>query len=284
MMRLALLAGVALMFALPAWCGDLRLLSPQVHNGEVAVLRWQGEPLSFGVVRFRDEVLYLYPDIGGAVILLPVGLETPAGDYPLRAALTDLQGRTTAKELVLRVDYKERPEEHLTLPERMVTPDVETVARINREAKRLNEKFALRSPRFWTTFARPVSEPVNSVFGKRRVLNGKPKSPHSGTDFRSPSGTPVRSISNGQVTLVSDLFYTGQTVVVDHGEGLFSLYAHLSKILVEEGHDLRVGDILGEVGSTGRSTGAHLHLTVRLLGERVDPLALIDVFENHLDL
>lgn len=284
MMRLALLAGVALMLALPAWCGDLRLLSPQVHNGEVAVLRWQGEPLSFGVVRFRDEVLYLYPDIGGAVLLLPVGLETPAGDYLLRAALTDLQGRTTAKELVLRVDYKERPEEHLTLPERMVTPDAETVARINREAKRLNEKFALRSPRFWTTFARPVSEPVNSVFGKRRVLNGKPKSPHSGTDFRSPSGTPVRSISNGLVALVSDLFYTGQTVVVDHGEGLFSLYAHLSKILVEEGHDLRVGDILGEVGSTGRSTGAHLHLTVRLLGERVDPLALIDVFENQLDL
>ncbi len=74
---------------------------------------------------------------------------------------------------------------------------------------------------------------------------------------------------------MDDLFYTGKTVVVDHGEGLFSLYAHLSKVVVEEGHELLVGDVLGEVGSTGRSTGAHLHLTVKLLGERVDPLSLL---------
>ena len=111
-------------------------------------------------------------------------------------------------------------------------------------------------------------------------MNGKPKSPHSGTDFRSPSGTPVHSISNGRVTLVDDLFYTGKTVVIDHGEGLLSVYAHLSKALVAEDVELQIGDVLGEVGSTGRSTGAHLHLTVRLLGERVDPLALLDIFET----
>ena len=278
MIRLVSLLFVLLVLASPAWCGELTLLSPQVHNGDVAVLRWQGEPLSFGVVRFKDEVLYMYPDPVGAVALLPVSLDTPAGDYPLVAALVDRQGRTTAAELILRVDYKKRPEEKLTLPERMVTPVAKDLARTNREHKLLNQKFALRSPRLWTTFARPVSDPVNSVFGKRRVLNGKPKSPHSGTDFRSPSGTKVRSISNGRVALVAELFYTGQTVVVDHGEGLFSLYAHLSKVLVEENQELQVGDVLGEVGSTGRSTGAHLHLTVKLLGERVDPLALLAVF------
>jgi murein DD-endopeptidase MepM/ murein hydrolase activator NlpD len=114
-------------------------------------------------------------------------------------------------------------------------------------------------------------------------MNGKPKSPHSGTDFRSSVGTPVRSISSGRVVLVSDLFYTGQTVVVDHGEGLLSVYAHLSKILVEENHELQVGDVLGKVGSTGRSTGAHLHLTVRLLGERIDPLALLAIFDDSLN-
>ncbi|MGK2944866.1 MAG: M23 family metallopeptidase [Desulfuromonadales bacterium] len=283
MMRLLLLLSLSLLLTWPAWCGDLSLLSPQVNNGEVAVLRWQGEPLSFGVVRFRDEVFYLYPDTGGAVVLLPVGLDVPTGDYPLLSALIDLHGRTMATELVLRVDYKERPKEHLSLPERMVTPDAKAVARISRESDLLNEKFALRSPRFWTTFQRPVSEPVSSVFGKRRVMNGKPKSPHSGTDFRSPHGTPVQSISNGQVALVSDLFYTGQTVVVDHGEGLLSLYAHLSKVVVEVGHEIMAGDVLGEVGSTGRSTGAHLHLTVRLLGERVDPLALLAISEAYLN-
>jgi murein DD-endopeptidase MepM/ murein hydrolase activator NlpD len=244
------------------------------------LLRWQGEPLSFGVVRFRDEIIYLYPDTAGAVALLPISLDVPAGDYPLPAALVDLKGRTTAMELVLHVVDKKRPVEHLTLPERMVTPEKKDVDRINRESHLLNEKYDLRSSRFWTTFERPVDGAVSSVFGKRRTMNGKPKSPHSGTDFRGPSGTPVHAISNGRVALVADLFYTGNTVVVDHGEGLLSLYAHLSKVLVEEGHELLVGDVLGHVGSTGRSTGAHLHLSVRLLGERVDPLSLLNVLKD----
>ena len=279
-MRLVLILFLSLVLTQQAWCGELTLSSTRVHNGEVAVLRWQGEPLSFGVIRFKDEIFYLYPDRGGSVALLPISLDTPAGNYPILAAMVDLQGQTTATELLLRVDYKDRPEEHLTLPERMVTPKGKTVARINRESRLLNEKYALQSTRVWTTFERPVDDPVNSVFGKRRVLNGKPKSPHSGTDFRSRSGTPVRSISNGRVVLVGDLFYTGKTVVVDHGEGLISLYAHLSKVMVEEGHDLLVGEVLGKVGSTGRSTGAHLHLTVRLLKTRVDPLALLAVFDT----
>lgn len=264
-----------LFFSGPSWSGELILSPPQVHNGEVAVLKWQGEPLSFGVVRFRDDVIYLYPDAGGALALLPVGLNVPAGDYPLSAALVDLKGRTTAEELTLRVEYLARPEEHLTLPERMVTPVKADTERIRREAALLNEQFALRSSRLWTTFEAPVDGPVSSVFGKRRTMNGQPKSPHSGTDYRSPSGTPVLSISNGRVLLVSDLFYTGNTVLVDHGEGLFSLYAHLSEVLVDQGHELLVGEVLGKVGSTGRSTGAHLHLSVRLLGERIDPLALL---------
>ena len=280
-MRALLMVFFSLLFTSPTWGGELTLLSPRVHNGEVALLRWQGEPLSFGVVRFRDKVFYLYPDPGGAVVLLPVGLNVPAGEYPLTVALADMRGLTTAAELTLRVDYKKRPEEHLTLPERMVTPVVKDLARIQRESDLLNQQYALRSQRLWTTFALPVSDPISSVFGKRRVMNGKPKSPHSGTDFRSPSGTPIHSISNGRVALVADLFYTGQTVVVDHGEGLLSVYAHLSKVLVEEENELQVGDVLGEVGSTGRSTGAHLHLTVRLLEERVDPLALLAILDDE---
>lgn len=263
-----------------AWCEKLVLLTPQVYNGEVAVLRWQGKPLSFGVVRFNNDVLYLYPDSAGAIVLLPVGLDAPAGDYAVVAALVDQLGQTTSAELMLRVDYKTRPEEHLALPERMVTPSKKDLARINREANLLNETFSLRSPRFWTAFEAPVDDEVSSVFGKRRIMNGKQKSPHSGTDFRSPTGTPVRPISNGRVALVADLFYTGNTVVVDHGEGLFSLYGHLSEVVVNEGHDLLANEVLGRVGSTGRSTGAHLHLTVKLLGERVDPLALLAVLKD----
>lgn len=275
MIRLAMIL-VSLLFSCSAWCGELTLLSNQVYNGEVAVLRWQGEPLSFGVVRFNDDVFYLYSDPEGAVALLPVSLDFLAGEYPLSAALVDLHGRTTTAELMLRVEHKKRPIEHLSLPERMVTPVQKDVERIKREADLLNSKYETKSPRLWSSFERPVHDPVSSVFGKRRLMNGKPKSPHSGTDFRSPAGTLVHSISNGRVVLTADLFYTGQTVVVDHGEGLISIYAHLSKVLVQEGDDLSVGGVLGRVGSTGRSTGAHLHLSVRLLEERIDPLALLD--------
>jgi len=280
MRQLWLLLVFTFFLASSVFSGELLLRSEQINNGEVAVLQWHGEPLSFGVVRFNEEVYYLYPDSDGAIALLPVGLGVAAGHYPIIAAMVDLQGQTSTTELLLTVVDKERPEEHLTLPKRMVSPGKQDSARISREHTHLKEVFAGRSPRFWTTFERPVDDVVNSVFGKRRVLNGKPKSPHSGTDFRSPSGTPVCPISNGRVALVSDLFYTGNTVVVDHGEGLFSLYAHLSEVLVEAGHDLLVTDVLGKVGSTGRSTGAHLHLTVKLFGERIDPLALLAAFKD----
>ncbi len=263
----------------PAWC-ELKLVTPEVHNGEVAVLQWQGEPLSFGVARFMDKVIYLYPDVAGAIALLPVALDTSPGLYAISAALVDKKGKTISRDIKLQVTLKERPVEHLSLPERMVSPGGNDLERIRRESELLTETFSGMSDRTWTIFKPPVEEPINSVFGKRRIMNGKPRSPHSGTDFRSPKGTPVRTISNGRIVLVDDLFYTGKTVVLDHGEGLFSLYAHLSKVLVEEGHELLVGDVLGEVGSTGRSTGAHLHLTVKLLGERIDPQSLLHLFNK----
>lgn len=275
MRRWFLLLVMMLAWLSPAWSGDLSLVSPQVYNGELAILRWHGEPLSFGVVRYRGQVIYLYPDRQGAIALLPVSLDTEAGNYPLLAAVVDRQGQTTFSELMLQVVNRSRPEEHLTLPKRMVSPSAADLARIQRESALLEAIFAERSPRYWTYFQRPVNGPVSSVFGKRRILNGQPKSPHSGTDFRGSRGTPVRTISNGRVVLAAALFYTGKTVVIDHGEGLFSLYAHLSSILVNVGDDVLGGEIVGKVGSTGRSTGPHLHLTVKLLGERIDPLALV---------
>lgn len=278
-MRLVMACLITLVAASNAWC-ELSLQKTTVHNGDVALLRWRGDPLSFGVARFRDHVIYLSPDSDGAVALLPVGLDTPPGTYPVTAALVDETGRTIPRELSLQVVAKERPLEHLQLPERMVTPSARDSARIARENKRLKAIYQRRSERSWTRFVRPVNDPISSVFGKRRMMNGKPRAPHSGTDFRSAAGTPVFSISNGRTVLVDELFYTGKTVVVDHGEGLLSIYAHLSETAVETGQALLAGETLGKVGSTGRSTGAHLHLSVRLLGERVDPVSLLSVLDE----
>ncbi len=260
--------------------GEL-LLTPQVvKNGGVAVLRWTGEPPDFGVVRLADRIIYLYPDRAGAIALLPVPLDMPPGLYPLPTAVVAADGTTHAFELELQVRHQPRPEESLTLPERMVSPsEPADLERIARDSLLLNDVFARQSERVWDTFARPVAEPVSSVFGKRRLLNGQPRAPHSGTDFRSPAGTSVRALSSAQVVLVEELFYTGRTVVLDHGEGLFSVYAHLSASTVQAGEAVSVGEVIGKVGSTGRSTGPHLHLSVRLLGARVDPMLLLEALQ-----
>jgi len=280
------LAGLWLALAVfPSVCGaQLTLLPQQVNNGEAVLLRWQGETPSFGVVRFNERVFSMDPSADGAVVLLPVPLDLPGGDYPLLAAIADRRGQTTAVELVLTVTVGERPVEKLTLPERMVTPRrPEDLARIERDRRILADLFAVESERLWDEFVRPVDDPVSSIFGKHRLLNGKPRAPHSGTDFRSPRGTPVRTIAAGRTVMVAELFYTGRTVVVDHGAGLLSLYAHLSASDLLPGQILAAGETIGLVGSTGRSTGPHLHLTVRLHGERVDPLALIELMARVSD-
>ncbi|MCK4535578.1 MAG: M23 family metallopeptidase [Desulfuromonadales bacterium] len=280
------LIAALLFFLTQASCfaGELLLAPQEVINGGVAVLHWVGASPDFAVVRFADKVIYLYPDRDGAVALLPVPLDMPPGNYPLLAAVADKQGETTAVELELQVRYMERPQESLTLPVEMVSPrDPEVLSRIERESRLLNQLFSGQSERLWDTFVRPVDEPISSVFGKRRLLNGQPRAPHGGTDFRSPAGTHVRAMSSGRVVLCRDLFYAGKTVVLDHGEGLFSLYAHLSSYTVRESQSLSVGDVVGKVGNTGRSTGPHLHLTVRLLGERIDPIDFLETLSWKQD-
>ena len=115
-------------------------------------------------------------------------------------------------------------------------------------------------------------------FGRRRVLNGIPKSPHAGQDYTAPAGTPVKSVAGGTVRLAGDLYYSGLTLFVDHGAGLVSVYMHLEKLLAAEGETVTAGQVIGRVGSTGRATGPHLHLGVRLFEQRVDPETLWGLF------
>ena len=122
---------------------------------------------------------------------------------------------------------------------------------------------------------RPVPDAANSSFGTRSIYNGEARSPHGGTDFLSPAGRPIKAPNAGRVVLAAPLYFTGGTVVIDHGLGMFSLFAHLSTIGVREGQVVKTGDVIGEVGATGRVTGPHLHWAVRLGGARVDPLSLI---------
>ncbi|MEE8178340.1 MAG: M23 family metallopeptidase, partial [Acidobacteriota bacterium] len=118
-------------------------------------------------------------------------------------------------------------------------------------------------------------------FGKRSILNGQPRSPHSGTDFRAGEGTPIQAPNAGKVLLAAELYYSGNVVILDHGMGMYSYFAHLSRRAVSEGEQISAGEIIGYVGATGRVTGPHLHWTLRLSGARVDPLSLMEVLAGE---
>lgn len=180
---------------------------------------------------------------------------------------------------VLVVKPKAFPTRRLTVDEAFVNPPPEVTRRIEEEAARLAQVWKSSPPeRLWTeSFVRPVPQPANSRFGSRSILNGQPRSPHGGADFASPAGTPIRAPNAGRVVIAGDLYYTGGTVVVDHGLGLVSLFAHMSRIDVREGQQVDRGAVVGAVGATGRVTGPHLHWTLRADGARVDPLSLLAV-------
>ena len=162
---------------------------------------------------------------------------------------------------------------------KFVDPPASALPRIVEETKLLNELFR-KGPsleRLWTLEAvRPVEGVNVSGFGVRSVLNGKPRGPHAGLDLAAVTGTPVYAPTPGIVVYARPFYFSGNTVILDHGHGLFSTMAHLSAIDVPEGQRVAKGELLGKVGATGRVTGPHLHWAVRLHGDRVDPLKLID--------
>jgi murein DD-endopeptidase MepM/ murein hydrolase activator NlpD len=129
-------------------------------------------------------------------------------------------------------------------------------------------------------FIKPVSGVTSSPFGHRRILNDQPRSPHSGLDIAASTGTPVAAPAPGTVTITGEFYFNGNTVFLDHGQGLITMYCHLSEIKVTEGTQIERGEILGLVGATGRVTGPHLHWSVSLNGHRVDPELAIAVLSD----
>lgn len=257
------------------------VVTPVVNNGELFILRWQGEnPPDMMIGSFNDKTFYSETAEVGLFALVGVDINAPSGQRPIEIISVDKLGELDVETLLIEVTEKDRGVSRITLPPEMVTPKgTELLDRIEREHLMLLEIFSQESgPLLAGSFRRPVPDEVNSHFGKKRILNGLPRAPHSGTDFRSPSGRLIRSPASGDVVLSEDLYYTGNTVILDHGAGLYSLYAHLSQPLCSPGQRLGPGQPLGKVGSTGRSTGAHLHWTVRLREARIDPMTILERF------
>jgi len=167
------------------------------------------------------------------------------------------------------------------LEEKKVTPPEEVYERIKRENKWIGEARAIDSNLTFFTkkFIVPIEHAIISgVYGSQRILNGKPKWPHYGLDFAADEGTKIKAMLDGTVTLAEpDLFYTGGTLIFDHGHGISTLYMHMEKILIKKGQKVKQGDIVGTVGSTGRATGAHLDVRLNWFQIRLDPATVLDI-------
>jgi hypothetical protein len=272
---------VCLMTWVPAGAVEVVTPTGAVSQGEVAriVVRevpagsaveglWQGEPLGFFA---RGE--------GEYVSLLGIDLQMRPGTYPLEVTVHAPGNRPATRRQSVEIAAKGYGVEHLRLPEHMVTLDPATLKRVSREKVRFDTLWdRVGTERHWRgRFIRPVPGKLLAPFGRRRILNGEPRSPHSGVDLRAGTGEPVRAANNGRVALVGEFFFAGRSVVVDHGLGLYTMYFHLSRATVAEGDLVERGETIGLAGSTGRATGPHLHWGVRLNGARVDPLVLLEV-------
>jgi murein DD-endopeptidase MepM/ murein hydrolase activator NlpD len=220
--------------------------------------------------------------VGGRTwqVLVGIDLEVRPGSYPVEIDGADPKSRAT---YLLAVKSRRFPTRTLTVDPDLVTPPPQEMPRIAREAERLRRLWdAPAGPRIWEgAFIRPVPDPANSSFGTRSIYNGQPRSPHGGTDFLSGTGRAITAPNAGRVVLAEPLYFTGGTVVIDHGLAVLSLFAHLSSIGVREGDLVKTGDVIGEVGATGRVTGPHLHWAVRISGARVDPLRLLAALDRQ---
>ena len=259
-----------------------------VQPGEVVVIevRPSEPPVIVRATAFGAAVP-LYPDDSDGVWrgLIGIDLEARPDDYSVAIRATTGGGATVRATYPLTVAAKEFPTRHLTVAPNFVNPPPDVLDRIQREAARQSEIFTSSSTdRQWAGgFIRPVPGESSSSFGRRSVYNGEARSPHSGTDFRSGEGTPIKAPNAGTVVLAGELYFSGNVVILDHGWGLYSYLAHLSAIDVAEGDVVEPGQVVGKVGATGRVTGPHLHWTVRLNNARVDPLALMTLFPVDAD-
>ena len=260
---------VALVFAAAATAAaahEVGLEGPLVQGG---LVRGVTEPDA--KVSFDGRPVRVSPD---GVFLIGFGRDDVG---PFELVVRHADGGVTRRNIAIAArDY---PIQRIDgLPQNMVSPSAEELARIQREGAAIAAVRArdTAEPLFAGGFVWPATGPISGVYGSQRILNGEPRRPHFGVDVAAPVGAPVKAPADGIVALAEDdLFYTGGTVMLDHGHGLTSVYSHLSAVTVAPGALVCQGELIGRVGATGRVTGAHLDWRVNLFKTRLDPALLV---------
>lgn len=211
--------------------------------------------------------------------LAGVSLETKPGSYLVQLNGTSMTGEEISFERRIAVGKAKHKRISVSVSKKFTEPSAEQLKTIAEDKQVKESLFKRVTPgREWSgDFRAPVTAQISDVFGTERVFNGKVQSYHQGLDFGVPSGTPVSALNSGTVLLARNLYFEGNCVVIDHGQGLLSLYLHLSEFAVKEGQPVKRGEVIGLSGGTGRATGPHLHVAVRWQGIYLDPATLMSL-------
>ena len=246
--------------------------APQAHALEI----WRGAAIQGGmlilkshpeaIIRLNDEIL---PVASNGLMVIGFHRDDSTS-ITLTASLPD----GTIKTLTLTPSKRAYKTQRIDgLPAAMVTPPQAVLERIARDRQAVIEARAIISSldAWQSNFLWPVEGIITGIYGSRRILNGAPRTPHYGIDIAAPKGTPIIAPASGIVRLVDDLYFTGNTIIIDHGHGVSSTFLHLDSVAVKENMAVAQGDVIGAVGSSGRSTGAHLDWRVNWRDKRLDP-------------
>lgn len=253
-------------------------------QGEVLYL-WVNAPEGMCVEKgeMLSKPLHFSPSSGQSGrwdALCGIDLGQEPGAYEVSVRLAAVQGPAKRERTYsIRILPQTFGEERFTIPDdSKVHLSPESLARVKKEDVQIASLWPTETPeRLWEgPFLIPLEGRPGSPFGLRRWINGERRNSHTGMDIKAPEGQPVKAANSGRVALAGDFFFAGRAVFLDHGQGVYTMYFHLSKIDVEEGQKVSKGEVLGLVGMTGRATGPHLHWGARLGGARVDPASLVD--------
>jgi len=261
---------------------SLHVSTEKLEPGEIMKVSVEGADVSdlYAEGTFGEQELIFHPGSNGQSLFSLAGadLEIKPGPVPLTVLILKKDGQAEVLRREIQVSEKEFDVQKLYLEEKEYTPEL--LERIRREGDMFKSLWKTTTPeRLWQeSFEEPLSSiTVTSDFGLRRLINDVPRRSHTGVDLRAAAGDTIFAPNNGRVVLSGDFYFNGKTVVLDHGEGFYSMYFHLSTGLTEDGENVRRGEPIGLVGSTGRSTAPHLHWGIILRGARLDPLKILDL-------
>ena len=273
---LSLLAGHA--FARPGARATVTQAT-EVFQGDIVAIKIPGVGLTAVEGRMgKATVPFYWRPNGYYTALVGADLEAKPGVVTLMVKGTTSSGTERNSQVTLRIKPKSFKRESFSVAAEFDQLSPETLERIRSDQQEFSRTFMSSAPEpLWEgAFVLPLSSEVTSPFGYRRIINGTPRAPHFGVDLKAALGTSVVAANHGRVALVGDFFFSGHSVVLDHGGGLHTVYFHLAEYKVETGAPVRKGDVIGLSGMTGRVTGPHLHWGARINGARVDPFELLN--------